>query len=227
MSLDKHGFVSSLEETYLAHQNLLRAPEMAAYMKNQFSFFGIDSSTRKTLQKPWISTFKTIESFQERWRIIQQLLNREQREFHYTAVDCINSLHKKYYSQKDAHKIQQMLLTHTWWDTVDAIATNYLGAWANLFPQEATDLFQKWQKQDNFWLHRCCLIFQLKYKQNTDIQLLEYFIVQFQSNKEFFIQKAIGWALREVSKHNPKEVERIILNHSLQGLAKREASKYL
>jgi len=71
------------------------------------------------------------------------------------------------------------------------------------------------------------LIHQLKYKQQTDLHLLQYYIRTFKSNKEFFIQKAIGWSLREVSKWNPEWVKKVVSEENLLGLARREAMKYV
>jgi 3-methyladenine DNA glycosylase AlkD len=88
-------------------------------------------------------------------------------------------------------------------------------------------MIEKWSDTTDFWLLRSTLIFQLKYKQKTDLDLLSQQINRFKANKEFFIQKAIGWALREISKWNPVWVKNEIESQQLIGLAKREASKYL
>jgi 3-methyladenine DNA glycosylase AlkD len=95
------------------------------------------------------------------------------------------------------------------------------------FPEVKNELIDNWSETNDFWLHRSTLIFQLKYKQKTDLDLLSQQINRFKSNKEFFIQKAIGWALRDISKWNPVWVKNEIESQQLIGLAKREASKYL
>ena len=110
---------------------------------------------------------------------------------------------------------------------MDAIASNYLGKWALLFPEKARETFEKWRYHESFWLQRSCLIYQLKYKDKVDIPYLESLIIQLKGNKEFFIQKAIGWSLRQLSKYKPEEVVRILANNPIKGLALREASKYL
>ena len=88
-------------------------------------------------------------------------------------------------------------------------------------------VISNWRNSDNIWLNRTCLIFQLKYKNEVDFELLKSLIVQYQPNKEFFIQKAIGWSLRQYSKFNPEAISTFINDIQLEGLAKREASKYL
>ena len=88
-------------------------------------------------------------------------------------------------------------------------------------------MIEEWRHEDNLWLNRSCLIFQLKYKDATDFELLKDLIRQYQGNSEFFIQKAIGWSLRQYSKFNPDAVRAFVDEIGLEGLAKREASKYI
>ena len=95
------------------------------------------------------------------------------------------------------------------------------------FPGKKEEVITRWRKSDNLWLNRTSLIFQLKYKDDVDFNLLKDLIKQFQPNKEFFIQKAIGWSLRQYSKFNPDAVKDFIEEINLQGLALREAKKYL
>jgi 3-methyladenine DNA glycosylase AlkD len=102
-----------------------------------------------------------------------------------------------------------------------------VGHFARQFPKEFAELAKDWESSDNFWLHRTLLIYQLKYKQQTNLDLLQYYIQAFKTNKEFFIQKAIGWALREVSKWHPIWVRKVVEQEQLQGLARREAMKYV
>jgi len=86
---------------------------------------------------------------------------------------------------------------------------------------------ESWQEETSIWLHRSCLIYQLKYKDTVDLERLSYLITCYKSNKTFFIQKAIGWSLREVSKWNPDWVRKTVGFHELRGLAFREAMKYV
>jgi 3-methyladenine DNA glycosylase AlkD len=102
-----------------------------------------------------------------------------------------------------------------------------LGKLAKKFPEIAEEFLEEWRNESNFWLNRCCLIFQLKFKHEVDFKLLKGLILQFQPNKAFFIQKAIGWSLRQYSKFAPDEVRDFVREAALEGLAKREATKYL
>ena len=121
-----------------------------------------------------------------------------------------------------------MLTNESWWDTVDAIASSFVGNWFKQFPEEKREWIKKWRATDNFWLHRTCIIFQLKYKEETDVELLEDLIVKFKGNKEFFIQKAIGWSLRQHSRYDAALVESIVEKQGLtEKLAKREALRLI
>lgn len=216
-----------LEELFEPFRNPKRAQTAGAYMKNHFSFIGMRTDIRRTAQKGWVDSLKSIEDRTIRWSIIRALWEKEERDYHYVAIDYLNSWPKKYYSEEDAVELEWLLGQKSWWDSVDAIASNYLGKWALLFPEKARETFEKWRHNESFWLQRSCLIYQLKYKNEVDVAYLEDLIRQFNGNKEFFIQKAIGWSLRQLSKYKPDEVVQILSNNPIKGLALREAGKYL
>ncbi len=127
----------------------------------------------------------------------------------------------------DGKKLEQLIVSKSWWDTVDLIASNCVANFIALFYKTDHSLLYSWGKSNNIWLQRTCLLFQLKYKSNVDIQLLNELIAAFHQNKDFFIQKAIGWSLRELSKTFPNQTNEIIAKYSLEGLAKREALKWI
>jgi 3-methyladenine DNA glycosylase AlkD len=219
--------ISELETQFELFRNAKHAESAAAYMKDNFKYIGMRTEVRRATQKSWIDALKTLEDRTIRWNIIRALFEKEERDYHYVAIDWLNSWPKKYYSEEDAENLKWILSTNCWWDSVDAIASNYLGKWAKQFPEKARKSFENWRNSENFWLKRSCLIYQLKYKDEVDIPYLENLIVQFLPIKEFFIQKAIGWSLRQLSKFNPEAVEEILRKHAIKGLAYREASKYL
>lgn len=219
--------ISQLEVAFEECRNPKRALTAQAYMKDNFKYIGMRTDLRRSIQKPWVDAWKNVDDRSERWNIIRALWAKEERDYHYVAIDYLNSWPKKYYNAEDAEELQWILGTHCWWDSVDAIASNYLGKWAKLYPKEARRTFEKWRHNENFWLKRSCLIYQLKFKDEVDVDYLENLIVQFLPMKEFFIQKAIGWTLRQLSKFDPEAVEGILARHPIKGLALREASKYL
>jgi len=120
-----------------------------------------------------------------------------------------------------------MIVSNAWWDTVDFIAAGTLGRFFRMFPDLVTKLTKEWMVSGNIWLQRSCILFQLKYKKDTDTELLYSFIEKLTSSNEFFIQKSIGWALREYSKVNPPEVLRYTESTELKPLSRREALRII
>ena len=220
-------FVEDLRLRFQKAENHSQSIRMAAYMKNIAPFFGVSSVPRKAIYKDWKSTLPKNLNFEQKWDLVFELWEQEERELHYVAVDWINSWNIKTLQIEDAINLRLILQSKPWWDTVDLLASTFLGKLLLKFPIIRNDLIESWSETNDFWLHRSTLIFQLKYKQKTDLDLLSQQISRFKSNKEFFIQKAIGWSLREVSKWNPEWVKNEVEIQELTGLAKREAAKYL
>lgn len=155
------------------------------------------------------------------------LFQLEQREFHYSAIDFLNGFKAAEIQIEDGAFLEMLLITNSWWDSVDSIASNILGAYVKKFPAEGFKLMEHWSNSGNIWLMRSTLIFQLKFGNQTDFEFLKERIIQFQNHKEFFIQKAIGWSLRQYSKFNKEKVRQFMTEVELSNLARREASKYL
>ena len=163
----------------------------------------------------------------EFWTLIHSLWEKNEREFQYLAIDLLNKQPKQKYHPKDSLELERLITTKSWWDTVDLLASNYLGKYLKIFPDEGKILIEKWRLSDNLWLKRSCLIFQLKYGNKTDVSLLKSLILQFYVINDFFIQKAIGWTLRQLSKSDVESVRKILSDIPLKGIALREARKYL
>ena len=219
--------IEQLETAFIAQQNSARACAVAAYMKNRFPFYGMEATIRRNIQKPFVVALKSMENRADRWELIRDLWAKDEREFHYFAQDWLNTWPNKWMDEADADELKWLISQQAWWDSVDTIASNYLGKWAQAFPEKARETFEEWRYEPVFWLNRACLIYQLKFKDAVDIPYLESLIAQLLPNKEFFIQKAIGWSLRQLSKFHPEEVRRILATYPIKGLAYREASKYI
>jgi 3-methyladenine DNA glycosylase AlkD len=218
--------VQELAVLYKSAADCEKSLAMSKYMKGLFVFHGISSPTRKEIQKEWYGSIIKNSTVNIR-SLILDLWNQKEREFHYAAIDVLIRQPKKFIQAADSELMEFLITKHSWWDSVDLIASHYVGDYCRQFPIEGAELIEKWRKSDNMWLNRACLLYQLKYKKETDFELLSSLIEQFQEKKEFFIQKAIGWSLREYSKTNPIAVKAFIEKVNLQGLAKREGSKYL
>ena len=219
--------INLLKKQFEQHSNQERAQSMSAYMKGLFPFFGIMSGPRKELVKKWINEYQLKKDPTKSKALIRKLFSEKERELHYAGIDLMLSLPQKQIEREDKELIEYLIVTHAWWDSVDLIASNYLGPYLQKFPEEKALLVTTWRNSDHLWLKRSCLIFQLKYRLATDRELLQDLIHQMKVENEFFIRKAIGWALREYSKHDPSWVRKIIDTEKLEGLSKREASKYI
>lgn len=216
-----------IKEALRKEGNPIRIPQMEAYMRNQFPFYGVMSTPRKELLKALKKEHLEVLDSNEKRALIQLLWEEEHRECQLVALDWLMQWKPKEFTASDIDLFEWLITTKSWWDTVDGIAPNVVGKYARIFPEEMKETLHRWESHDSFWIRRACLIFQLRYRQETDLDLLQYFINKFKPDREFFIQKAIGWSLREVSKWNPTWVARVVEEEQLTGLAKREASKYI
>jgi len=208
-----------------SHEIPEKGAAMAKYLKDKFPCFGINAPTRNIIQRKWFNEIKSEKL--DHWDVVYQLWDLEQREYQYVAIDYLKRLSKKEYQKEDYKKLEELIITKSWWDSVDSIASNPVGVYFQQFPEMRDKIITEWRNSDNMWLNRTCLIFQLKYKNDVDFELLKDLIIQYQDVKEFFIQKAIGWSLRQYSKHNPDGVREFIKEINLQGLAYREGSRYV
>lgn len=220
-------YIAQLTSELELQQDRTKAPGMEAYMKGLFHFYGVSSVPRKLIYKKWKSKIDPTLTQKYNWELIRELWDMDQREYQYIAIDWMNSWPVSGYREEDIEELRFLISNISWWDTVDLIASNYLGKFALKFPKIMDEVIMDWQHEKSIWLHRSCLIYQLKHKYTTNLERLSYLIGVYKSNKTFFIQKAIGWSLREVSKWNPEWVKSIVEDKVLEGLAKREAMKYI
>jgi 3-methyladenine DNA glycosylase AlkD len=205
--------------------NEKEAEPMKKYMKDHFPFLGIKSPIRKELEKVFFKETGILkEPFDQ--ELIIELWEKEEREYQYTALTYIEKSSKRL-QKEDLALMERLVLEKSWWDTVDAIAAKPVGQIAEKFPEVIEETIDDWSVHVNMWLRRTAILFQLKYKEKTDEERLYRYIRSNSDSKEFFIQKAIGWALREYSKTNPSSVKQFIYENSLAPLSVREGSKYV
>ncbi|CAM3864506.1 DNA alkylation repair protein [Flavobacterium branchiophilum] len=215
-------FITHLENVFLEHKNPEQALSMEAYMKDNFKFIGIKTELRRSLQKTVFEKYQTelINNFRQ---IITTLFEKESREFHYCAIEIGMKYFKKNYQESDISTIAYLLTTHSWWDSVDVVAKYLLGGYLQHFPEKKFLVIENFSNSHKMWLNRSAIIFQLSYKDKTDFELLKSECEKHKTSKEFFIQKAIGWALREYSRYNPNGVLNYVADTNLKPLSKREA----
>lgn len=197
---------------------------MAKYLKDQFQCLGIKRPERSAIQKEFMKQWKKEKIID--WEFIDFLWELPEREFQYLAIDLLIAL-KNEFQDIDIKKVESLIIRKSWWDTVDILASKVVGAMCTKYPQLIDQSIMGWSESDNIWLVRTSILFQLKYKEVTDANLLGRIIESNQGLDEFFINKAIGWALREYSKTNPQWVRVFIETHPLHSLTIREGSKYL
>jgi len=209
------------------NQNPVDAPRMKAYMKDQYEYYGIKSPLRRSFVAPFYKENKAFihENIEE---FVQSMWNEPYREYQYIAMDILKKSKSKL---TIAHLplVEWMITQKSWWDTVDFLASTLIGHIFSKNQELIKPKVEEYLNSGNMWLQRTAILFQLKYGQQTDKELLFDSIKRLTGGKEFFINKALGWALRQYSKFNPKAVRQFIESEkpSLSGLTIREGSKYL
>jgi 3-methyladenine DNA glycosylase AlkD len=219
-----HLYVRSLKSLYEQNANPTDAAPMKKYMRDQFEYLGIKTPLRVALQKEFIKEHG-LPPLGELNVIVRELWSLPQREFQYTATSLLGKLETKL-EPDFISTLEYLIVTKSWWDTVDTLAGNTVGAHFKRFPKVREKYLKQWRKSDNFWLRRTALLFQLGYKDETDFDLLCEIIRENLGSDEFFINKAIGWALRQYAWTNPAPVKKFVkATKELSPLSRREALK--
>lgn len=216
-----------MEEVYqalFALQDDVQSQKMAAYMRNQFVFLGIRTPIRRQTAKTALVEAKKRGVID--WAFIDVCWQSEYREHHYLAIDYLAAM-ASFLNKEDLPKIEALLLQHAWWDSVDALGT-VISKMVLQDPTLKREML-RWSVADSIWLRRSAIIHQLLLKHQTDTELLRVILVNNFGTKTFFINKAIGWSLRDYAKTDPEWVRRFLTVYSEQmaPLSIREASKYL
>lgn len=210
-------------DLFYKNRNEDLAVPMAKYMKNKFPFLGIKTPERKELTRAFINERKKDTVID--WDFIYKCFGLPEREFQYLAISYMNRV-KKLFTLEDMGKIEGLITSKSWWDSVDSIAP-IVGDICLSHPSVKDEVVDKWIFSDNIWLKRISILFQLKYKDKTDREFLTKAIVNNADTPEFFINKAIGWALREYSKTDKAWVRDFISRVELSKLSIKEGSKYI
>lgn len=207
-------------------QNLANADDaraMKAYMRSRFEFLGVKTPARRKAAKAF---FKKHGGADIDWRFVRQAWEHPFREMQYAALDYLET-RKNLLHPGDLPQLKKLAQSKSWWDTIDFLDRLAGGIIAG-FPETRPVILQ-WSRDEDIWLRRLAIDHQLLRKDQTDQHLLEQILVNNLNQTEFFINKAIGWALRDYSKTNPEWVKNFIRQHhgKMAPLSIREASKYL
>ena len=219
-------FCSDLEANFRKVSNRELAIPMENYMKNNFTYFGIKTEQRRAIFKSnyELNKFEVKSNFRG---ITWELFQMKEREFHQTAIDLLLKEFKKNFVLEDIQLIEKMIITNSWWDSVDTIAKYILGGYLLQFPSETLKVIERFSNSENMWLNRSAILFQLSYKEKTNFEILKSECEKHKDSNEFFIQKAIGWALRDYSRFNPNGVEAYVNSTNLKPLSRKEALRLL
>ncbi|GIV43599.1 MAG: hypothetical protein KatS3mg035_0722 [Bacteroidia bacterium] len=219
------ALINEVEKLIYAHASRNDATAMAAYMKNLFPFAGIKKPKREIILKE--HNKQLLNCSEELPQIAEYFWNKPEREFQYIALKLLEKSAKKLRTE-DIKWIEKLIVSKSWWDTVDALAANVAGTLLLKDDKAMVYYSNKWNASDNMWLNRTAILIHLSYKQKTNTIILASTIEKHIHSNEFFIKKAIGWVLRQYSKTNPEWVKQFVKSHpNLKPLSVREATKYI
>ena len=220
-----HPYVRQLKALFRLHANPKRAAPMQRYMRDQFEYLGLKGPQMAALLRQHIRDHG-LPALAELDPIVRDLWALPQREFQYAATSLLSRFDDGL-PAGFLRTIEYLLVTKSWWDTVDTIATGTVGVHFRRYPRVKARYLASWRKSRNFWLRRACILFQLNYKRDTDFALMQSIIRENLGSKEFFINKAIGWALRQYTRLDPKGVRQFVAETPLSPLSAREALSWL
>lgn len=206
-------------------ENLEKALFAKGYLRNQFESLGLSSPVRAQIYKEHLQK-NGLPNYTDLFPIVEYCWERPEREYQYLGMNLLDSC-RKLWEEDILDFFKVLILSKSWWDTIDYIAPTLIGHYFQIFPEHKQDIVLDFARSDNFWNQRTAIIFQLKYKDKTDLDLLQECILINHTSKEFFIRKAIGWSLRQYSRTDPDWVIQFIETHNLSPLSKREGLKWL
>ena len=215
---------NKLYEEMIQHKNEEQAQKMSKYMLNKFEYIGIKTPERREIFKNFFKEYKNKEKID--WEFVNKCWENKYREFQYVGADYLKNMKDKL-TIDDIPKFKQLILEKSWWDTIDNLDMT-IGALA-LKDSNVNKILLEWSLDENIWLRRIAVNHQLLRKEKTNTELLEKILKNNLGQTKFFINKAIGWALRDYSKTNPEWVKNFIeeIKENMAKLSIKEASKYL
>lgn len=218
--------IEELESAFSKAGDTTRAAGQKKYLRNQFEFFGLTSPERRNLQKP-IFTKHPIKEYQELVDTVHEMWMKEERDFQHSAIQLWIK-YEKMWTLDTLEEFRRCITTKSWWDTVDDLASNCVGKLISSHPELQKDM-NEWIEDENLWTRRTAIIHQLKYKNKTNEEMLFRFCKDRASENDFFIRKAIGWALRQYAKTKSEQVKEFCAENKeiLSPLSYKEATKYL
>ena len=220
-----HPYGRDLKALFTRNANPKLAPAMKRYMRDQFEYLGIKSPKLAELLQAHYRE-QGLPPVADLDHIVRDLWALPEREFQYAATRLLGNLETKLPAES-IRTTEFVMVTKSWWDTVDSVCASTLAVHFKRYPKVKEKYLAKWRKSKNFWLRRAIILFQLNYKQDTDFPLMQDIIRENLGSQEFFINKAIGWALRQYSRVDAPAVRKFLAETPLHALSRREALKWL
>lgn len=214
-------WILTLKNELAQQANPTDALWMKNYMRNQFEFMGVKKPVQLAIFKRHL---KSLPDASQYLQIANEMMEMEHREFHYLAMVLVMN-HQKLWDDEIPAWVEKVAVKYPWWDIIDVLAPKILGPYFKKFPSQRDHWVDRWMQSEHIWLQRLCIIFSLEYKEKVDTEYLAAVILPLASSKEFFIQKAIGWMLRQYARTNPAWVREFVQKYPLAALSKREALK--
>lgn len=219
--------VSHAQRRLAEEANPRDAISMAAYMKTEQPFYGVKTPPRRAIAREIAQRFSpvTVRDYEAAVWALWELPHREEQ---YLAVD-VARLWSSFIEPPRLPLYRRMIRDGAWWDTVDAIAAKLVGRLVREHRKRLSPVMHAWIDDGDMWIRRSALICQLGHKADTDAAMLFEFCRRRAHEQEFFIRKAIGWALREYARTDPAAVRSFVaeMGEELSGLSRREATKHL
>ncbi|MFD1847768.1 DNA alkylation repair protein [Arthrobacter flavus] len=226
--------VAALRAELRAVADPAKAPQMQAYMKSAMPYLGVQSPPFKRVCRTVLAGHPLADRAQWDWAVHQLWDGATFREERYAAVAlATHRLYSGYQDQETLNLYRHLVETGAWWDFIDVIASHGVGPILRASPETVAPQMQSWARDGHLWVRRTAILCQLSRKAATDTDLLAYVVAMNLEDslygKEFFIRKAIGWALREYAKTDPDWVMAFVQDNEqgLSPLSRREALKHL
>lgn len=213
-----------IEKAFEEKADIENAVKMSKYMRDKFKFYGLSTPNRKEIYKELLKAEKKNGIVD--WDFLDLCYENEHREFQYLVMDYLVAM-QKFLKFDDVPHIKKYIKFKQWWDTIDGF-DRIVGNIA-FVDKRINDLMLEWSVDEDFWIRRIAIDHQLCRKERTNTELLEQILVNNFGSNEFFINKAIGWSLRDYSKTNPEWVKEFLRKYKdkMDKLSVKEASKYI
>lgn len=217
-------------EALTAAADVTLAPRMQAYMKSTMPFLGVPKPARDRALRPVFEAHQLADAAAWRAAVLRLWRSAVYREQRYAALALTGHRRYRAFQASDALPMyEEMVVTGAWWDYVDELAIRRIGPLLAADPGPITAVMLRWSRDPDRWRRRSSILCQIGFDTRTDLGLLYACVEANLNDHDFFIRKAIGWALRHYARVDPAEVRRYVAQHSdtLSALSRREALKHL